>query len=185
VEVLGQTLDDAAGEAFDKGGKLMGLGYPAGRLIDEHAQNGDEKKYSFPISYLRDRPGKMSFSGLKTSVRVFLENNPHAPIADVCASYQAAIVKTLVEKTDEVRKLHNLSLLPVVVGGGVACNSKLRSEFTKRFKNAHFVAPKYCTDNAAMIAHWALRSPSSRVEFPECLGLDAKSRLVEKPKAHA
>lgn len=185
VEVLGQTLDDAAGEAFDKGGKLMGLGYPAGRLIDEHAKGGDEKKYAFPISYLRDRPGKMSFSGLKTSVRVFLENNPDAPIADVCASYQAAIVKTLLEKTEEVRKLHNLSALPVVVGGGVACNSKLRSEFSTRFKSVHFVAPKYCTDNAAMIAHWALRNPSARVAFPECLELDARSRLVEKPKAHA
>ncbi|MFL5785071.1 MAG: tRNA (adenosine(37)-N6)-threonylcarbamoyltransferase complex transferase subunit TsaD, partial [Bacteriovoracaceae bacterium] len=70
MEVLGSTLDDAAGEAFDKGGKLLGVGYPAGKIIDDLAKTGDRKKYDFPISYMRDRPGKMSYSGLKTALRV-------------------------------------------------------------------------------------------------------------------
>jgi len=184
-EVLGQTLDDAAGEAFDKGGKIMGLGYPAGRKIDELAQLGNAEKYSFPVSLLRDRPGKMSFSGIKTSIRVFMEKNPDAPLNDVCASYQQAIVETLLVKTQEVRKLHQLGDLPIVVGGGVACNSALRSQFRRKFPEVHFVEPKFCTDNAAMIAHWALRNPTSQVAFPDCLTLDARSRLIEKPVQHA
>lgn len=182
-EVLGQTLDDAAGEAFDKAGKMMGLGYPAGRVIDEKARLGNPERYSFPVSYLRDRPGMMSFSGLKTSMRVFLEKNPDAPLEDVCASYQRAIVTTLVEKVQEVRKLHQLGELPIVVGGGVACNTGLRAGFQKKFPEVYFVEPRYCSDNAAMIANWALRTPEALVAFPECLGLDAKSRLLEKPKA--
>lgn len=181
VEVLGQTLDDAAGEAFDKGGKILGLGYPAGRIIDEKAKSGNSSAYSFPISYMRDRPGKMSFSGLKTALRVFHEKNPEAPIEDVCASYQHAIIHTLVEKVQEVRKLHQLQELPIVIGGGVACNSYLRIAFEKKFQKVHFVKPEYCTDNAAMIAHWSVLSPESLVPFPECLNLDAKSKMISKP----
>lgn len=184
VEVLGQTLDDAAGEAFDKGGKLLGLGYPAGRHIDQQAKLGDPKKYSFPISYMRDRPGKMSFSGIKTAIRVFIEKHPEAKtewLADVCASYQQAIVQTLVEKIIEVQKLHQLQHLPIVVGGGVAANNGLRTSLKKRFKDVRLVEPKYCTDNAAMIANWAARTPEMAVSFPECLSMDARSRSVEKP----
>lgn len=184
-EVLGQTLDDAAGEAFDKGGKLMGLGYPAGRKIDELAKTGDADRYSFPVSLLKDRPGKMSFSGIKTSIRVFMEKNPTAHLPDVCASYQHAIVQTLAIKVQEVRKLHQLGDLPIVVGGGVACNSALRETFTRKFPEVYFVEPKFCTDNAAMIAHWALRNPQAMVAFPACLSLDAKSRMIEKPVPHA
>jgi len=180
-EVLGQTLDDAAGEAFDKGGKLLGLGYPAGKIIDEKAKLGNPKAYDFPISYLRDRPGKMSFSGLKTALRVFIEKNPHAPINDVCASYQNAIVLTLKDKVKEVMKVHHLSDLPVVVGGGVACNSSLRNHFTKTFKRSFFVAPRFCTDNAGMIAFWAALNPDAQVSYPECLSLDAKSKMISKP----
>lgn len=184
VEVLGQTLDDAAGEAFDKGGKLLGLGYPAGRVVDQLAQKGDPLKYAFPISFMRDRPGKMSFSGLKTAMRVFLEKHPDAKEAsvlpDVCASYQYAIARTLSEKLQEVRQLHRLEALPIVVGGGVACNSGLRAMLSKRYPDVRFVAPKFCTDNAAMIAHWAALVPEAQVAFPDCLGMDAHSRAVEK-----
>lgn len=184
VEVLGQTLDDAAGEAFDKGGKLLGLGYPAGRHIDKLASKGDPKKYSFPVSYMRDRPGKMSFSGIKTAIRVFIEKHPEAKtdwLEDVCASYQHAIVKTLVEKIIEVQKMHQLQDLPLVVGGGVAANIGLRLALNKRFKDVRVVEPKFCTDNAAMIANWAARNPEIAVAFPECLSMDARSRSVEKP----
>ena len=183
VEVLGQTLDDAAGEAFDKGGKLLGLGYPAGRHIDRHAELGDPKRFPFPISYMRDRPGMMSFSGIKTAMRVFLEKHPEGKtewLADVCASYQHAIVQTLVEKIIEVQKLRQLQNLPIVLGGGVAANRGLRKALQNRFKDVRLVEPRFCTDNAGMIANWAARAPQMSVPFPECLSMDAKSRTVEK-----
>lgn len=189
MEVLGTTLDDAAGEAFDKGGKLLGVGYPAGRLIDDLAKMGDYKKYSFPISYLRDRPGKMSYSGLKTSLRVRLEKMDSqeikAELPHLCASYQEAIVQTLRIKTEEIiEKILKMKVetfdTPIVIGGGVACNSRLREIMQKSFKNVHVVKPIYCTDNAAMVANWAARVPELSVPFPECLSLDAQNRFVEK-----
>lgn len=189
MEVLGSTLDDAAGEAFDKGGKLLGVGYPAGRIIDDLAKSGDRKRFDFPISYMRDRPGKMSYSGLKTALRVRLEKmseeEKKAELNNLCASYQEAIVETLRIKAEEIiTKILNLDLrkfeTPIVVGGGVACNSRLREIFQARFKNTHFVKPTYCTDNAGMIAHYAALVPENLVSFPECLALDARSRFVEK-----
>ena len=189
MEVIGNTLDDAAGEAFDKGGKLLGVGYPAGRIIDELAMSGNKDKYSFPISYMRDRPGKMSFSGLKTALRVKLEKMEAKEIEeninDLCASYQEAIVQSLRIKTEEViEKVLNQNLkkfdIPIIIGGGVASNSRLRSVMQSHFKSVHFVKGAYCTDNAAMIANWALRVDELKVEFPNCLSLDARGRFVEK-----
>lgn len=189
MEVLGTTLDDAAGEAFDKGGKLLGVGYPAGRIIDDLAKTGDKKKFAFPISYLRDRPGKMSYSGLKTALRVQLQKmTPEeikAELPHLCASYQEAIVQTLRIKAEEIiEKILNRNVktfdVPIVIGGGVACNSRLKEIMQEKFKNVHVVKPLYCTDNAGMVAHWASRVPELAVNFPECLGLDAQSRFVEK-----
>lgn len=189
MDVLGSTLDDAAGEAFDKGGKLLGVGYPAGRIIDDLAKTGDRTKYDFPVSYMRDRPGKMSFSGLKTALRVKVEKMSEEEVQnalpDLCASYQEAIVNTLKIKCEEViTKVLNLDLrkfeTPIVIGGGVACNSRLREVMKSRFKNVHVVKPLYCTDNAGMIAHYASLVPQNRVNFPDCLSLDAQSRYVEK-----
>lgn len=189
MEVLGTTLDDAAGEAFDKGGKLLGVGYPAGRIIDDLAKTGEIKKYDFPISYLRDRPGKMSYSGLKTALRVKVQKmtpeEVKAELPHLCAGYQEAIVQTLRIKAEEIiEKILNKNVktfdTPIVIGGGVACNSRLRAVMQERFKNVHVVKPIYCTDNAGMIANWAARVPENAVEFPECLGLDAQSRFVEK-----
>lgn len=189
MKVIGNTLDDAAGEAFDKGGKLMGVGYPAGQIIDKLSQTGDKKKYEFPISYMRDRPGKMSYSGLKTSLRnQLVKMSPEevkAELPNLAASYQEAIVQTLRIKAEEViEKVLGESLktfsTPIVIGGGVACNSRLRQVMSERFKNVHVVKPAYCTDNAGMIANWAARVPELRVSFPECLSLDAQSRYVEK-----
>jgi N6-L-threonylcarbamoyladenine synthase len=188
-EIIGNTLDDAAGEAFDKGGKLLGVGYPAGKIIDELAKQGDAKKYAFPISYLRDRPGKMSFSGLKTALRVKLEKMSSEEIKTelnhLCASYQEAIVQSIRIKTEEViEKVLNLKVktfdTPIVLGGGVACNSRLREVMQSKFKNVHAVKPIYCTDNAAMIANWASKVPELTINFPECLLLDAQNRFVEK-----
>lgn len=189
MEVLGSTLDDAAGEAFDKGGKLMGVGYPAGKIIDELAQHGDKLKFSFPISYMRDRPGKMSFSGLKTALRIKLQSmSPEEiknEIPNLCASYQEAIVQSLKIKAKEIiEKILNQKVssfhTPIVIGGGVACNSRLREVFKTTFKNVHVVKPIFCTDNAGMVANWAGRVPHLTVSFPECLSLDAMGRFVEK-----
>ncbi len=189
MTLLGSTLDDAAGEAFDKGGKLLGVGYPAGRIIDALSVSGDPKKFAFPISYMRDRPGKMSFSGLKTALRVQLtkmsDSEIKASLSDLCSSYQEAIVQTLRIKTEEViekvlqKKCHGFHT-PIVIGGGVACNSRLKSVMQDRFKNVHVVDPRYCTDNAGMVANWAARVPELAIAFPECLTLDARSRFVEK-----
>jgi N6-L-threonylcarbamoyladenine synthase len=189
MEVIGNTLDDAAGEAFDKGGKLLGVGYPAGRIIDEIAKTGDPLKYPFPISYMRDRPGKLSFSGLKTSLRVKLEKMEASEIQTelphLCAGYQEAIVQSLRVKTEEIiekileKKVKTFET-SIVLGGGVACNSRLRAVMQKHFKNVHFVKPMFCTDNAGMVANWASRVPELSVNFPECLSLDAQSRFVEK-----
>ncbi len=189
MDVLGTTLDDAAGEAFDKGGKLLGVGYPAGKIIDDLAKTGDKKKYQFPISYLRDRPGKMSFSGLKTALRVKLEKMTAEDIesekSHLCASYQEAIVQSLKIKTVEIiEKILHQNVrdfnTPLVIGGGVACNSRLREVMQTTFKHVHFVSPRFCTDNAGMIANWASRVPHVTSLFPECLSLDAQSRFVEK-----
>ncbi|WP_408099163.1 tRNA (adenosine(37)-N6)-threonylcarbamoyltransferase complex transferase subunit TsaD [Peredibacter sp. HCB2-198] len=189
MDVLGNTLDDAAGEAFDKGGKLLGVGYPAGRIIDDLAKTGDKDKYDFPISYMRDRPGKMSFSGLKTALRVKVQSiqpeEVKAELPHLCASYQEAIVQSLRVKADEIiekilEKKVNGFTTPIVIGGGVACNSRLREVFKQRYKNVHVVKPIYCTDNAGMVANWAGRVPDLQVPFPECLSLDARSRYVEK-----
>lgn len=189
MEILGNTLDDAAGEAFDKGGKMMGVGYPAGKIIDDLAKNGDKNKFEFPISYMRDRPGKMSFSGLKTALRVKLQKMTpeeiQTELPHLCAGYQEAIVQTLRIKAEEViekvleKKLRNFDT-PIVLGGGVACNSRLREVFKEKFKNVHAVKPIFSTDNAGMVANWAARVPDLKISFPECLSLDARSRFMEK-----
>ncbi len=185
-EILGNTIDDAAGEAFDKGGKLLGLPYPAGKIIDDLAKNGDPLKIAFPVSLLDKNEAHMSFSGLKSALRLFIEQNKHQTekMEDICASYQHAIVEALVKKFMVAKKIFQeksgLQNFPVVVGGGVACNSYLRSQMKKADSNVLFVAPKYCTDNGAMVANLGLRTYKFKINFPECLDLDAKNLLVSK-----
>lgn len=184
-EVLGGTIDDAAGEAFDKGGKLMGLGYPAGKQIDELASHGDPNFYQFPIGLATSKDTRLSYSGLKTSLRQFLENHPdfdrEKNLNNLCAAYQSAIVQALKLKLGFAHKQH--PQCPIVVGGGVACNSELRKILTHHFPQVYFVEPKYCTDNGAMIANLALRSHAQlKVPWPQCLGLDARGRYIEKQK---
>jgi len=184
-EMIGNTIDDAAGEAFDKGGKLLGLGYPAGKIIDDKAKFGDFKKYQFPISMLNSGDATLSFSGVKTALRNFVEANPEQnfKMEDVCASYQYAIVEALSRKCRVALDMVFSRVgrdLPIVVGGGVACNSSLRETLTRNFENVHFVSPKYCTDNGAMIANYALRTFHEALPFPECLKLDARNQYVSK-----
>ena len=158
-ELIGATRDDAAGEAFDKGAKLLGLGYPGGPEIDRLAASGDPKAHDFPRGIIRNAVNDFSFSGLKTSLRYFLRDNyPDGPptgreLADICASYQEAIVDTLVTKA--VRVAESQGLPGIAVVGGVAVNSRLRKrmaeECERRGLRYHTVRPLYSTDNAAMI----------------------------------
>jgi N6-L-threonylcarbamoyladenine synthase len=156
--VLGGTIDDAAGECFDKTGKLMGLAYPAGPLIDQLAAGGNPRAYDFPRPLLHDANDDFSFSGLKTSVRYFLRDHPALPddpqkIRDLCASVQAAIVEVLVTKTIRAAKREGVRC--VTASGGVTCNSGLRAELERACRKSGFtlrLAEKnLCTDNAAMI----------------------------------
>ncbi len=162
--VLGSTLDDAAGECFDKIGKLMGLAYPAGAEIDRLAASGNAKAYQFPRPMLGEANDDFSFAGLKTSVRYFLEKSPGLldegqRLRDVCASAQAAIVEVLVVKT--VRAARRLGARCVTASGGVACNSALRRELAAACANAglrlRLAERIFSTDNAAMIGILAER----------------------------
>jgi N6-L-threonylcarbamoyladenine synthase len=154
--LLGKTRDDAAGEAFDKAAKLLGLSYPGGVEIDRISKEGDPKAISFPRPFLTSSSFDFSFSGLKTALVYYLKKNPipdGIKLKNICASYQEAIVETLVEKTLAATKLHEVRA--VVIAGGVACNSRLRELAKDRFENEgvslYIPSPKYCTDNAAMV----------------------------------
>jgi N6-L-threonylcarbamoyladenine synthase len=155
-ELVGGTRDDAAGEAFDKVGKMLGLGYPAGPVIDKLAAIGDPRAVKLPRP-MRGRGADFSFSGMKTAVWTHLQRagNPTGQaLADLCASFQAAIVDQLVEKTISV--LQERSLKQLVVAGGVACNKGLRQALKTQAAEHGFELfvppPVRCTDNAAMIA---------------------------------
>lgn len=163
-QVIGSTIDDAAGECFDKIGKLMGLPYPAGPQIDKLATQGNPKAFDFPRPMIHDANDDFSFAGLKTSVRYFLQKNPQlladaARLPDLCASVQAAIVEVLVAKT--VRAALRLNVKCVTASGGVACNSGLRRQLAqaceKRGLQVRLVEKKFSTDNAAMIGILAER----------------------------
>jgi N6-L-threonylcarbamoyladenine synthase len=170
--VLGQTLDDAAGEAFDKGARLLGLGYPGGPEVDRLAREGNPEAFDFP----RSAPGQLdfSFSGLKTSLLYRLRDDPDADRADLAASYQGAIVDAL---TDRVRSaLEREGLERLAIGGGVAANSQLRTA-VEDLGLAVWVPPvELCTDNAAMIAGAARFLDA--LPYPEYLSLDAAARLA-------
>ncbi len=154
--VLGTTLDDAAGEAFDKTAKLLGLAYPGGPLLASLAETGDEKAYAFPRPML-NKPGfDFSFSGLKTAVMLEVRKAEAAGDidsrrADIAASFQRAAVDTLVGKA--IKAAHAEGLTRIVVAGGVGANRLLRSEIAERFSGEVFYPRfEFCTDNGAMIA---------------------------------
>ncbi len=160
--ILGSTKDDAAGEAFDKVAKLLGLGYPGGPLVDKLAQSGNPAAYTFPRSMMHDGTYNFSFSGLKTSVRYFLqktfpESIPENLLPDICASVQAAITEVLVAKT--IRAAVEKNVRTVVIAGGVSANSGLRKLMTESAvkRRIRMVAPRmsFCMDNAAMIGFLA------------------------------
>jgi len=156
--VLGGTLDDAAGECFDKIAGLLGLAYPGGPELDRWSVKGNPAAYEFPRPLLNDATDNFSFSGLKTSVRYFLERNPELKedndqLPDLCASAQAAIVEVLVKKT--LRAAAREGVGCVTASGGVTCNRVLRAELAevceKQGVSLRLASPELCTDNAAMI----------------------------------
>ena len=164
-EMIGQTLDDSAGEAFDKVAKMLGLGYPGGPIVDKRAQSGNPRVFDFPRP-LCDKPGcDFSFSGIKTAARTFLDR-AEQPLSDeyindFCASFQASVVDCIVNRLSNALKderVQNTKPKTLVVAGGVAKNSAIRSamELLAQKYNMTFAAPpmNLCTDNGAMIA-WA------------------------------
>jgi len=162
--LLGSTVDDAAGECFDKTGKLIGLPYPAGPEIDRLAEKGNPKAFNFPRPMINDPADDFSFSGLKTSVRYFIRDNPallDTPqgISDLCASVQSAIVDVLVKKT--VKAARRLGLRCVTASGGVTCNRALRRELATACQASglklRLAEKELCTDNAAMVGILAER----------------------------
>ena len=164
--LLGQTHDDAAGEAFDKVAKLLGLPYPGGPQIDRLAKEGNAARFDFPRSMLNSGDSHFSFSGLKTSVRYMLPKFQPEDLADVCASFQEAVVDVLVGKTIAAAKALGRDL--VTVSGGVSCNSRLREKFRseceRRRVRLMIAESKLCTDNAAMIAFVASQHLAKGVE---------------------
>lgn len=162
-EVLGTTRDDAAGEAFDKFGKLVGLGFPGGVKVDQKSKGGNPKAFDFPRSMLGDDELAMSFSGLKSSAQRLLSTMNQEQInenmSDLCASFQEAIVDVLMAKLDLAT--NKTKIKRVVITGGVSANSRLRqrAEEWAKAKNLtlHIPPIKYCTDNAAMIGYVGIR----------------------------
>jgi N6-L-threonylcarbamoyladenine synthase len=177
--VVGQTVDDAAGEAFDKVARHLGLGYPGGPAIDALAGSGDPSAVAFP----RAMPGEpdFSFAGLKTAVVNHVRRHPDTPVADVAASFQEAVVDQLVTKLVAAADAHGAPTL--VLGGGVAANSRLRARVLAAAEASHrrvFVPPlALCTDNGAMIAAAAWWRLQSDGPTPLTAGADPNLRLPE------
>ncbi len=154
--ILGQTIDDAAGEAFDKVGKMLGFPYPSGKVIETHAsKHNSEKILSFPIARVSTPGFNFSFSGLKTALKYFLAKkdsayiNSHLPL--ICYSFQKAVITSIVKNITKAVEQSGIERIALV--GGVACNNSLRSALLSLFgKKLFFPSPSLCTDNAAMIA---------------------------------
>jgi N6-L-threonylcarbamoyladenine synthase len=156
---LGSTVDDAAGEAYDKVARLLGLGYPGGRALDELARTGDPDAIVFPrgMTGPRDAPYAFSFSGLKTAVARYVERYPDASRADVAAGFQESVADVLTSKA--LRAADELGVSTLLIAGGVAANSRLRELAAQRCDAAGLTLriprPRLCTDNGAMIASFA------------------------------
>jgi N6-L-threonylcarbamoyladenine synthase len=193
-EVLGRTLDDAAGEAFDKGARMLGLGYPGGAALEQLARGGDADAFAFPGSRGdRARGGwgsarqsfaqglDFSFAGVKTALlyqlRELSPSDASARAPDLAASYQAAIVDSLMLRVE--RALEQTGLERVAVGGGVAANGELRRRLSELDASVHVPARALCTDNAAMIASAARFG--AQLPYPQYLGLDAYA-TGERPR---
>ncbi|HEY2632702.1 MAG TPA: tRNA (adenosine(37)-N6)-threonylcarbamoyltransferase complex transferase subunit TsaD [Solirubrobacteraceae bacterium] len=191
-DTLGRTLDDAAGEAFDKGARMLGLGFPGGPALSRLAADGDPEAFDFPASGSRARGGRgattpfarsldFSFAGLKTSLLYQLRELTHEEqerrSADLAASFQSAIVDHLMLRTEQA--LEHTGLDRLAVGGGVAANSELRQRLGALSATVHVPPPVLCTDNAAMIGSAARFAP--KFSYPDYLPFDAYA-TGERPR---
>ena len=178
--LLGKTQDDAAGEAFDKVGKLLGLPYPGGPNVDKFAHKGNAARFDFPRSMLHSGDFAFSFSGIKTSVRYLLQKLDAVPVADVCASFQEAVVDVLVEKT--LRAARETGRKVVTVSGGVSCNSRLREKMSAACSRDGLelllAEPSLCTDNAAMIGYVAVLKMAAGQPSDLTVDIDPNLRLT-------
>jgi N6-L-threonylcarbamoyladenine synthase len=182
-KLLGRTRDDAAGEAFDKVAKMLGLPYPGGPEIDRRAKQGRREAHEFPRSMMEGTNFEFSFSGLKTSVLYLLPKidiSVEQTLCDVCASFQEAVVEVLVEKTVRAAKAHRQKL--IAVSGGVSCNSRVRELFARRCTEEGLelllAQPRYSTDNAAMIGFAALQRWKAGFASPLETDVDPNLALV-------
>ncbi len=179
MHLLGETLDDAAGEALDKGARMLGLGFPGGPAVSKAAADGDPTRHDFPVGLKDKKNLDFSFSGLKTSLLYKLkemdEEQVRNELPHLAASYEAAVVEALVRKLLQAADRHDASTL--VVAGGVAANALLRQRLEKESADRGLElvvpSPELCTDNAAMIGAAALHTPAIR--FPDYLSLNARS----------
>jgi len=177
--LLGQTLDDAAGEALDKGARLLGLGYPGGAELDTLATDGDPQYARFPVGLDRSDSLDFSFSGVKTALYYHLRDMDPETVerqrADIAASYQSAVVSALVTKTMAAAERAGCDL--ICMSGGVSANTELRrrlaAECAAKDLSLHVPPPEFCTDNAAMIASAARYLPA--LNFPDYLPLGARA----------
>lgn len=178
--LLGQTHDDAAGEAFDKVGKLLGLPYPGGPNLNRLANDGDPARHGFPRSLIGSGDLHFSFSGLKTAVRYLLPKLENISLPDVCASFQEAVVDVLVAKSMQAAARTGRRV--VAVSGGVSCNTRLREKLAaaceSRGVKLLLAEPSLCTDNAAMIGHVAALKLARGERSPLTADIDPNLRLV-------
>lgn len=187
-KILGGTIDDAAGEAYDKVAKMLGIGYPGGKIIDENSVKGNKDFHKFPVAKLKGNEFDFSFSGIKTSVLYFLkkigfeENRNDKLVYDICASFQEAMIKTLYEKTMDAAIKYKVK--SISVSGGVSANSGLRARFNIQKEKGYeiwFPEFEYSTDNAAMIGltgyYKYMFSKNKNYFLTESLNQIAKPRL--------
>jgi N6-L-threonylcarbamoyladenine synthase len=184
-QIVGKTRDDAVGEAFDKGAKILGLGYPGGPMIDKLAQEGDDSFHDFPRAYLKGENLDFSYSGLKTALLVYIKNKDEQfleqNLRNICASYQRAAIEVLINKTIFAAKKYSVASIGIV--GGVAANSLLRNWLIQESKQNGwecFVPDfQYCTDNAAMIARAGLERLNRNIVSEPDLNAYPSLRLEE------
>jgi len=175
-ELLGETLDDACGEAFDKGAKKMNLNYPGGPEIEKIAQNGDVNLINFPRPMINDNTLNFSFSGLKTALINCVNENKYS-YEDIAASYQEAIVDTLISKFEKA--MNQFSAKSGIICGGVAANKRLRYKLDKLDKKIIYPSMKYCTDNADMIAFLAFHKVNNnKIDFDKDFSAYSRGMIV-------
>ena len=175
-ELLGETLDDACGEAFDKAAKKMNLNYPGGPEIEKLAKNGNKNLINFPRPMINDNTFNFSFSGLKTAMINCVDENKYS-FEDIAASYQEAIADTLISKFEKAMKQYSAD--SGIICGGVAANKRLRDKLNKLDQKIIYQSMKYCTDNADMIAFLALHKVNNnKLDFDKDFSAYSRGMIV-------